>query len=56
MDYTYLYRRSLVIDDNFIEKFEFTLKKMYLWRELKLPVTTSTHLLEDYILKVIIFG
>ena len=27
MDYTYLYRRSLDIDDNFIEKFEITLEK-----------------------------
>ena len=33
-----------------LKKLEFTFKNNVLWRELKLPVISSNHLLEDYIL------
>ena len=33
-----------------LKKLEFTFKNNVLWRELKLPVISSTHLLEDHIL------
>ena len=33
-----------------LKKLEFTLKKTFLWRELKLPVTPFAHWLKDYIL------
>ena len=40
--------RSLVIDDNLIEKTRIHIPKtLFLWGELKLLITPSTHLLED---------
>ena len=43
--------RTLSIDDILIDKRRIHIKHtMILWRELKLPVTPSTHLLEDHFL------
>ena len=40
--------RSLVIDDNLIEKTRIHIQKtLFLWGELKLLITPSAHLLED---------
>ena len=51
MDGAYRYIRSLIVDDNLIEKTRINIQKtMFLWRELKLTVTSSAHSLEDHIL------
>ena len=52
MDEAYRCIRSLIVDDNLIEKIELK-KKRVLWIELKLPVTPSTQLLEDHTLNQI---
>lgn len=39
--------RYLIIDDNLIEKIRIHIQNiMFLWRELKLPVASSAHLLQ----------
>ena len=53
MDEVYWCIRSLIIDDNLIEETRIHIKNNFLLRELKLPVTPSTYLLEDYILSSI---
>ena len=47
--------RTLTIDNVLIDKTINHIKNtMILWRELKIPVTPSSHLLEDHILKQMI--
>ena len=42
--------RSLKITDDLISKIKYYIcKTMLMWRELKMPVTPSTHLFEDHI-------
>ena len=50
MDYTYRCMRTLKITDDLISKTNDQIcKTMLMWRELKIPVTPSTHLFEDHI-------
>ena len=55
MDDVYRCVRTLTIDNILIDKTRNHIKNtMILWRELKVPVTPSAHLLEDHILKQMI--
>ena len=49
MDEAYRCIRSLIVDDNLIEKNWIHFQKQLLWRKLKLPLILSTHLLEDHV-------
>ena len=50
MDNAYCCMRTLKITDNLISKIKYYIcKTMLMWRELKIPVTPSTHLFEDHI-------
>ena len=52
MDDVYQCVRTLTIDNVLIDKTINHIKNtMILWRELKIPVTSSSHLLENDILK-----
>ena len=55
MDDMYQCIRTLTIDNDLINKTKNDIQStMKLWRELKLPVIPSAHLLEDHILNQII--
>ena len=55
MDDMYQCIRTLTIDNDLINKTKNHIQStMKLWRELKLPVIPSAHLLEDHILKQMI--
>ena len=55
MDDVYRYVRTLTIDNDLIDKTKNHITNtMILWRELKLPVTSSAYLLEDHSLNQMI--